>query len=157
MTRSVGALRRRRAGYARYAELIVAQIEAVDADDLDRFRSLAEERDELARRIDADEDPGVGAAGGDEDADEALAMAALGGLAYGHTADEGAREVEHLLGEVRLLLERCREHDARLREKLARLRDETRESIRDLERRRPGVQEYLQPTPERQARFDVRL
>ncbi|MFS8636626.1 MAG: hypothetical protein FWJ74_00980 [Gemmatimonadota bacterium] len=132
----VGALRLRRAGYARYAELIVAQIEALRADDLERFRALAEERDAVARRIDAIVDDDLT---GDDSEDRA-----------------NREEVDRLIGEVRLLLEQCRDHDQQLREELARMRDEAREALGDLDRRRPQVEAYVR-APDAGTRFDVRL
>lgn len=136
MIHAVGALRRRRAGYAQYAELMVAQIEALRADDLERFQALAEERDAVARRIDAivDDEP--------DDAD---------------SEDQSDREeIERLIGEVRLLLEQCREHDARLREEIVRLRDDARDALGQLDRRRPQVEAYVR-APDAATRFDVRL
>ncbi len=136
MIHPIGALRRRRAGYARYADLIVAQIEALQAEDLERYRSLAEERDELARQIDAVQGPEVDGA---EDEDRV-----------------DPDEIDRLMGEVRLLLERCREHDARLRDQITRMRDEARDALGQLERRRPHVEAYVR-APDPATRFDVRF
>lgn len=135
MIHSIGALRRRRAGYARYADLIVAQIDAIQAEDLERFRSLAEERDAVARQI--DEAPEQEADGTEEDRVD-------------------PDEIDRLMGEVRLLLERCREHDARLRDQITRMRDEAREALGRLERRRPHVEAYVR-AQDAASRVDVRL
>ena len=52
VTGPAGALRWLADAYARYAHLVIAQLEALDDGDLDRFAGLAVERDALATTID---------------------------------------------------------------------------------------------------------
>lgn len=96
-----GSLRWLADAYARYAHLVLAQIQALDEGDVDRVESLAAERSALAAEIDG--------------ADAARALETPGG--------------ERLLAAVRHALTRAAEADARLRRRLGELRSETREAI----------------------------
>lgn len=98
--------------FGRYAELLVKQLEALDAGDLDAFTRLAAARDAVATRIDALEHP-------EEVAD-------------------GDPDVE----EVRRQLLRCAGMDARLRQRLAALRTGALDDVRDADRARSASSGY---------------
>lgn len=117
--------------YVRYTAVLTAQLEALDADDLARFAELADERDLLAREMDA-----TGASGAPAAADRAI--------------DETARE------SVRGTLETCVDLDRRILERLRGLREETLRAIRELDARRPRVRGYVHATAPAM-HVDVRL
>jgi hypothetical protein len=98
--------------FGRYAELLVKQLEALDAGDLDAFAQLASARDAVAHRIDTLE----------------------------HPADVGDGDPD--VEEVRRQLRRCAEMDARLRQRLAALRTGALDDVRDADRARSASAGY---------------
>lgn len=169
---TVARLRRRRDGYARYSELILAQLEALDADDFDALRALADERDSLAARIDRGEavdiDPGPSVnidPGQSVNIDPGQSVeASSGDAAFEKPADDGAshganpedESVDWLHSEIRMILETCRDREARLRERLLQARDDALGAVRSHEERAPRIQGYAEPAG-RASRVDVRL
>jgi hypothetical protein len=109
---TISPLEPRADAFGRYAELLVKQLEALDAGDLDAFARLATARDAVATRIDTLEHP-------DEIVDD----------------DPDAEE-------VRRQLRRCAEMDARLRQRLAALRTGALDDVRDADRARSARSGY---------------
>ncbi|HLU24510.1 MAG TPA: hypothetical protein VKZ58_02205 [Longimicrobiales bacterium] len=133
----VERLRRRIQAYARYASLMHAQIEALDAGDLDRFTSLSEDRRRVAAEVDGDglTPDGQGAA-----------------LASG--ADDPV--IGELIRAARRELMKCLEADRQIDERLRRMRKESLDRIRSLDASQHGVQSYVRTEPTRPA-LDVRF
>jgi len=100
-TGSAGALRWLADAYARYAHIVLDQLTALEAGDLDRVASLGAQRDALAAEID------------------------------GHTPVEQpiGPAAERLLAEMRHHLLRATEADRSLRKRLRDLRAESKEAI----------------------------
>jgi len=130
------ALRSRVDAYRRYAELLAAQLAALEGGDLDAFDALAELRDRLAAEIDAG---------------PALPPEWQHDLA---TASDP--EVDRLVAEAQHALAQCAEADRNVRQRLQGLRAETLAAIRSIDGRQPAVRQYLEADAPA-GRLDVRL
>jgi hypothetical protein len=130
------ALRSRVDAYRRYAELLAAQLSALEGGDLDAFDALAELRDRLAEEIDA-------------------GPTLPSEWRHDPTAPSDP-EVDRLLVEAQHALARCAEADQLVRQRLQGLRAETLAAIRSIEGRQPAVRQYLEADAP-SGRLDVRL
>lgn len=121
-TGQAGALRWLADAYARYAHLVLAQLQALDTGDLDRVATLAAQRDALAGEIDGRKP-----------------LAELDGAA-----------ADRFLAEARHNLMRAAEADRSLRRRLRELKQESREAIdgaaRAAERTAAIGRSYAPPT-----------
>lgn len=134
----VERLRRRIEAYARYASLMHAQLEALDAGDLDRFTSLTEDRRRIAAEVD-----GEGSAPAGQDAP------------FAAEADDPA--IDALIRAARRELMRCLEADRRIDERLRRMRKESLDRIRGLDASQHGIHSYAQAEEPSRPALDVRF
>lgn len=156
MSQRLERLRRKRDGYARYAEIVHAQLEALNADDMDAFARLAVVRDALAVRIDSGEEIETESVPRGESAGHDHAAGLRGGGAALDRA-EGPETAARLLTEARHHLEMCLERDEQLRLRLRAMREETREAIQELDVRGSQLGRYLQTGTGGSTRLDIRL
>lgn len=117
--------------FGRYAEILEAQLQALDgkAPDLERFQALAGERAELAREIDAAPRP-----------------------------LPDTPELRDLIARIRERVQRCRPTDAAVIRRLGELREETARALDGLEKGKPARSGYLVPggEPKGGRRIDVK-
>jgi hypothetical protein len=106
--------------YSRYAAVVRAQEEAIQAGDLERFTELGEVRQGLQEELDADSSG--------EDLEEAL----------------GSPEGRALMEQVRTSLQSALARDQRIRKALGGLRGDLAGSLRSMESRRGQVGSYLE-------------
>ena len=115
-SRRRGDAERHLEAFGRYAEILDAQLLALDgkAPDLERFNALSKERAALAREIDATPRP-----------------------------LPDAPELKDLIARIRDRVQGCRETDLAVIRRLGELRDETTRALDGLEKGRPARSGYL--------------
>lgn len=134
------SLRLRLNAYSRYAMLLTEQLEAIQEEDMERFSSLAKQRDRVAEDLGALPEPG---------------MARGNGTVRRGTDDESG-EAAGLREAVSRQLDRCMVLDREVRRRLTALREETRAAIRDLDRNRPRVRKYFGEPSRSAPTIDIR-